>query len=147
MPFVLLLRPLKFFLDERLSKRFRLLRPWESPLQRDQFLAAHARSVRRPFAWDSHSSALRLPRLGCIITTSAGIDHIDLPECQHPGVAVANAGTVFSEDVADDAVGLLLEILRRISVSVHYVRSGLWSSRGDYPLLAICVRSRFATGL
>ncbi|RWR81384.1 glyoxylate/hydroxypyruvate reductase HPR3 isoform X1 [Cinnamomum micranthum f. kanehirae] len=140
MPLVLLLRPLNFFLDERLSKRFRLLRPWESPLPRDQFLAAHARSVRAilcvGLAPVNAEILESLPCLGCVVTTSAGVDHIDLPECRRRGVAVANAGNVFSEDAADCAVGLLLDVLRRISASDRYVRSGLWSSRGDYPLLA-----------
>lgn len=144
-PFVLLLRPLNFFLDERLSKRYRLLRPWESPLPRDQFLAGHALSVRAilcsGLAPVNAELLESLPCLGCVVTTSAGVDHIDLPECLRRGVAVANSGAIFSEDAADYGVGLLLDVLRRISASDRYVRGGLWSSRGDFPILGSKVNS------
>lgn len=138
-PLVLLLHPLKPFYDEGLSKKFRLLKPWESPLPRDGFFAAHSPIVR---AILSASRARvdaevleRLPHVGCVVTTSAGLDHIDLPECRRRGVAVANAGNAYSEDVADYAVGLLLDALRRISASDRYVRGGLWALTGDFPFL------------
>nr|BAD09486.1 hypothetical protein [Oryza sativa Japonica Group]BAD10053.1 hypothetical protein [Oryza sativa Japonica Group] len=46
-----------------------------------------------------------VPSLRCIITISAGINHIDLRECACRGVQVVNAGGVYSTDVADYAVG------------------------------------------
>uniref|UniRef100_A0A453AAY2 D-isomer specific 2-hydroxyacid dehydrogenase NAD-binding domain-containing protein n=1 Tax=Aegilops tauschii subsp. strangulata TaxID=200361 RepID=A0A453AAY2_AEGTS len=72
--------------------------------------------------------------LRCVLTTGAGIDHIDLAECARRGVAVANSGEVFSTDVADYAVGLLLDVLRRVSAAERYVRRGSWPVQGDYPL-------------
>lgn len=47
---------------------------------------------------------------------------------------MANAGTVFSDDVADTAVGLLIDVLRRVTASDRYVCDGLWPVKGDYPL-------------
>uniref|UniRef100_A0A453AB36 D-isomer specific 2-hydroxyacid dehydrogenase catalytic domain-containing protein n=1 Tax=Aegilops tauschii subsp. strangulata TaxID=200361 RepID=A0A453AB36_AEGTS len=75
-----------------------------------------------------------VPSLRCVLTTGAGIDHIDLAECARRGVAVANSGEVFSTDVADYAVGLLLDVLRRVSAAERYVRRGSWPVQGDYPL-------------
>lgn len=49
------------------------------------------------------------------------------------GIAVTNAGPAYFEEVADYAVGLLMDVLRRISASDCSVSSGLWSSRGDFP--------------
>ncbi|KAJ8650991.1 hypothetical protein MRB53_004014 [Persea americana] len=119
--------PFFCFQDERLSKRYRLLRPWESPLPRDQFLAGHALSVRAilcsGLAPVNAELLESLPCLGCVVTTSAGVDHIDLPECLRRGVAVANSGAIFSEDAADYGVGLLLDVLRRISASDRNRRS------------------------
>lgn len=77
-----------------------------------------------------------VPSLGCVVTTSAGVDHVDLAQCARRGVAVAGAGGTFSVDVADHAVGLLVAVLRRIAAADRYVRAGLWLAQGDYPLTA-----------
>ncbi|KAF9602822.1 hypothetical protein IFM89_031682 [Coptis chinensis] len=45
-----------------------------------------------------------------------------------------NEATCELGDAADFAVGLLLDVLRRISASNRYVRSGLWPLKGEYPL-------------
>nr|CAB3486360.1 unnamed protein product [Digitaria exilis] len=75
-----------------------------------------------------------VPSLRCVVTTAAGVDSIDLHECARRGVAVANSGRVYSVDVADHAVGLLIDVLRRITASSRFVRRGLWPLQGDYPL-------------
>jgi hydroxypyruvate reductase 2 len=56
----------------------------------------------RVYAWFLDAA----PSVRCIVSTDAGVDHIDLAECARHGVAVAN-----STDVADYAVGLLLDVL------------------------------------
>lgn len=76
----------------------------------------------------------KLPSLECIVASSAGVDHIDLTTCRLRGIAVANGSQAFSEDVADYAVALLMDVLRKISAGDRYLRSGLWSTKGDYPL-------------
>ncbi|KAI7748608.1 hypothetical protein M8C21_012408 [Ambrosia artemisiifolia] len=58
----------------------------------------------------------------------------NLPNCKQRGVKVANAGSIFSEDVADAAVGLLIDVLRRVSAANRFVKAGLWPQNGDYPL-------------
>ncbi|CAO2041741.1 unnamed protein product [Urochloa humidicola] len=74
------------------------------------------------------------PFLAFVFSTGAGVDHIDLHECARRGVAVANSGTVYSTDVADHAVGMLVDVLRRISAADRFVRRGFWPAQGDYPL-------------
>ncbi|XP_052194224.1 glyoxylate/hydroxypyruvate reductase HPR3-like [Diospyros lotus] len=140
LPTVLILHPpscLKFF-DNHFSLKFQALKPWESPLPIHQFLAAHGGSVRAvltsglsPVGADVLSL---LPSVRCLVTSSAGLDHIDLPECRRRGVAVAGTGDVYSADVADMAVGLLIDVMRRITASDRYVRGRLWPLNGDYPL-------------
>ncbi|KAF2311106.1 hypothetical protein GH714_019522 [Hevea brasiliensis] len=75
-----------------------------------------------------------LPTVRLVVTTSAGLNQIDLPECRRRGIAVANVANVYSADVADLAVGLLIDVLRKISASNSYVKQGNWPTRGDYPL-------------
>ncbi|XP_059651502.1 glyoxylate/hydroxypyruvate reductase HPR3-like [Cornus florida] len=123
---------------KELSEKFQLLKAWESPMPTDQFLATHASSVQAmltsgltPVPADVLSL---LPSLKVIVTTSAGLNHIDLPECRRRGISIVNTGTIYSADVADVAVGLLIDVLRKITASDRYVRGGLWPIQGDYPL-------------
>lgn len=66
--------------------------------------------------------------------TSAGYDHFDLAECRRRGIRVTGAGDSFSEDAADFAVGLLIDVLRRVSVANRFVRAGSWPVKGEFPL-------------
>ncbi|KAL8200877.1 hypothetical protein R6Q57_012216 [Mikania cordata] len=74
------------------------------------------------------------PSVECVIGTSAGVDHIDLAECRRRNIRVTSAGSAFSEDGADYAIGLLMDVLRRVSAADRFVRAGLWPAKGDYPL-------------
>lgn len=75
-----------------------------------------------------------LPSLECVVTACVGFDHIDLSECRHRGISVANVGDIFSDDVADCAVGLLIDVLRKISAAHRFVRAGSWSDLSMFPL-------------
>ncbi|KAF8036174.1 hypothetical protein BT93_C2009 [Corymbia citriodora subsp. variegata] len=141
-PCVLLLRqPIQFsLLDRPLPEdNFRFLKPWESPLPLDDFLSsADARSAEAiltsgltPVTADM---LRRLPDVRLVATTSAGLNHIDLAECRRRGIAVTTAGDAYSEDAADLAVGLLIDVLRKVSAGDRYVRRGLWSSKGEFAL-------------
>ena len=44
------------------------------------------------------------------------------------------AGDLFSEDVADMAVGLLIDVMRRISAADRYVRGQSACGQWDFPL-------------
>ncbi|KAH0643183.1 hypothetical protein KY290_034791 [Solanum tuberosum] len=76
----------------------------------------------------------KYPSLECIVGTSAGYDHFDLAECRRRGIRVTGAGDSFSEDAADFAVGLLIDVLRRVSVADRFVRAGSWPVEGKFPL-------------
>ncbi|CAI0467129.1 unnamed protein product [Linum tenue] len=117
------------------STKFRYLKAFESSLPLHDFLAAHGGSVRAILASLSvvDASVLDLlPEVRVIATTSAGLNLLDLPECRRRGIKIANAGDVYSTDVADYAVGLLIDVLRKISASNRYVKQGFWASKGDY---------------
>lgn len=75
-----------------------------------------------------------VPSLRCVLSLAAGVDFVDLDECARRGVVVANSGRVFSPDVADHAVSMLIDVLRRVSAAERFVRRGLWPAQGDYPL-------------
>ncbi|KAI3812981.1 hypothetical protein L1987_17694 [Smallanthus sonchifolius] len=62
------------------------------------------------------------------------IRRLDLAECRRRNIRVTSAGSAFSEDGADYAVGLLMDVLRGVSAADRYVRGGLWPVKGHYPL-------------
>ncbi|CAN4077848.1 unnamed protein product [Withania somnifera] len=65
----------------------------------------------------------KYPKLECIVGT------MSLP--WHPRTT---AGDSFSDDVADFAVGLLIDVLRRVSAADRFVRGGFWPVKGEFPL-------------
>ncbi|GMH00565.1 hypothetical protein Nepgr_002404 [Nepenthes gracilis] len=142
LPKVLMLRPPAAFtaFQSDFSRNFHFIKAYESRIPTDQFLASHAADVTAMLVSGAGppitaADVLRhLPSLKCIVTTSAGLNHIDMAECRRRGISVANAGEVFAVDTADTAVALLIAVLRKISAGDRYLRGGLWSAKGDYTL-------------
>lgn len=75
-----------------------------------------------------------LPSLRLVITPSAGTNHIDLSECRSRGIQVAGAGNLFSEDVADMAVALLMDVSRKISAADRCLKRQSLSASWNFPL-------------
>ncbi|KAL6650222.1 hypothetical protein ACP70R_009147 [Stipagrostis hirtigluma subsp. patula] len=146
LPSLLLIRRLDPAFAAALRQRFRVFDFFASGDPLPAFLAAAAAAAAAP---DPPRAAVimgggsvrvdaafldAIPSLRCVVGTGAGVDHVDLDECARRGVLVANSGTVYSADVADHAVGLLIDVLRRVSAAERFVRRGLWPVQGDYPL-------------
>ncbi|TVU39050.1 hypothetical protein EJB05_12452, partial [Eragrostis curvula] len=144
-PTLLLIRRSDAALAAALRQRYRVLDSFASGEPLPAFLAAAAAAAAPDpprAAVIVSSSVVRVdaalldafPSLRCVVNTGAGVEHVDLGECARRGVAVANSGAVYSVDVADHAVGLLVAVLRRVSEAERFVRRGLWPVQGDYPL-------------
>ncbi|KAL3833569.1 hypothetical protein ACJIZ3_008305 [Penstemon smallii] len=76
----------------------------------------------------------RYPAVECILGSCAGFDHFDLAACRRRGIRVTSSGEAFSDDVADYAVGLAIDVLRRVSAANRFVRTGSWPARKEYTL-------------
>jgi hydroxypyruvate reductase len=74
-----------------------------------------------------------LPALRVIANFGVGCDAIDLETARHRGIAVANTPDVLTDCVADLALGLLIDVARRISAADRFVRRGDWL-RASFPL-------------
>ncbi|KAK7292542.1 hypothetical protein RJT34_15393 [Clitoria ternatea] len=104
------------------SQNFHIINPSFLPLH--QFISTHTHLCSTVYAMlcypgypvTAHELRL-LPSLRLVVTPSAGTDHIDLSECRHRGIRVAGAGNLFSADVADLAVALLIDVTMRISAA------------------------------
>ncbi|XP_024993285.1 glyoxylate/hydroxypyruvate reductase HPR3-like [Cynara cardunculus var. scolymus] len=136
---VLVLRPPPVFsVHEQYFSKFQILKAYDSPLPTLDFLHAHAQSVKVVLCSAIHPITAdvirKLPELQLVVSAATGVNHIDMAECGRRGIRVTNVGDVFSDDVADGAVGLLVDVLRRISGGDRFVRGGSWPDAGAYPL-------------
>jgi len=75
-----------------------------------------------------------LPKLEIISNFGVGVDAINLADARQRNIIVTNTPDVLNECVADTALALILNTLRKLPQSEKYMRGGNWASRGPYPL-------------
>ena len=75
-----------------------------------------------------------LPALGAVINFGVGYDTTDVDAAAAAGIGVSNTPDVLTDCVADTAVGLLIDVLRRFTDADRYLRAGRWTVDGNYPL-------------
>ncbi|KAK9056224.1 hypothetical protein SSX86_027314 [Deinandra increscens subsp. villosa] len=136
---LLLCPPYIFSIHEHdFSTRFHMLKAYDSPLPTHDFLHAHAQSVEVVLCSGTvpiTADIIRdLPALRLIVSAATGVNHIDMAECGRRGITVTNAGDRYSDDVADAGVGLLIDVMRRITSGDRFVRGGTWPASRGYPL-------------
>jgi len=121
---------------ERLQNEFAAVKLWEAA-DRGAALksAAHVRALAH-FGHARVDGALMdaLPKLELISNFGVGVDAIDLDAAKQRNVIVTNTPDVLNDCVADCAMALVLNTLRKFPQSEAYLRSGLWPTRGPYPL-------------
>lgn len=122
--------------QQRMEREFNLIKLWEQP---DRAAALKAAAPRvRALAHTGHSkvdAALMdaLPKLEIISNFGVGVDQIDLDAAKARGIIVTNTANALNDCVADCAMALVLNTLRKFPQADKYVRAGLWKSRGTYP--------------
>jgi lactate dehydrogenase-like 2-hydroxyacid dehydrogenase len=75
-----------------------------------------------------------LPRLEIIANFGVGVDNIDLEAAKSRRIVVTNTPDVLNDCVADAAMALMLNTLRKFSRAETYLRSGEWAAKGPFPL-------------
>ena len=75
-----------------------------------------------------------LPRLEIIANFGVGVDQINLDDARKRGIVVTNTPDVLNECVADTAIALTLNTLRKLPQCESYLRAGQWAAKGPYPL-------------
>ena len=109
----------------------------EAP-DRAAFLRQHAGTVRGlatfgPMPVDGKLMDA-LPKLEIISNFGVGVDAINLDDASKRNIIVTNTPDVLNEAVADTAIALVLNTVRKFPQSEVYLRAGNWASRGPYPL-------------
>jgi lactate dehydrogenase-like 2-hydroxyacid dehydrogenase len=105
---------------------------------REAFLREHAPTVRgiaavAPVPVDGKLMDA-LPRLEIISNFGVGVDQINLDDAKKRGIIVTNTPDVLNDCVADTALALVLNTVRKFPQSERYLRAGNWAARGPYPL-------------
>ncbi len=67
-----------------------------------------------------------LTKATCIGVGSVGVDMVDIDAATEAGLVVTNVPDIFIEEVADHAMGLLLDMARRTPTMVRMAREGDW---------------------
>ena len=75
-----------------------------------------------------------LPKLEIIANIGVGYDFVDARHAAARGVMVTNTPDVLTEEVADTALGLLLNTVRELPRAEQWLRQGRWEKEGPYPL-------------
>jgi len=75
-----------------------------------------------------------LPQLEIIANFGVGVDNIDLDAAKTREVIVTNTPDVLNDCVADAAMALVLNTLRKFPRAEVHLRDGQWAARGPYPL-------------
>jgi lactate dehydrogenase-like 2-hydroxyacid dehydrogenase len=106
--------------------------------ERNAFLRQHAPNVRGLAAFGPMPVEGKLmdalPRLEIIANFGVGVDAINLDDAKKRGIIVTNTPDVLNEAVADTAIALVLNTVRKFPQSEVYLRGGNWAARGPYPL-------------
>ncbi|MGE0500487.1 MAG: 2-hydroxyacid dehydrogenase [Rhizobiaceae bacterium] len=82
------------------------------------------------------------PKLEIIANFGVGYDAVDARHAASKGVIVTNTPDVLTDEVADTAIGLLLNTLREFPRAETWLRDGRWVRDGAYPLTNLTLRGR-----
>jgi lactate dehydrogenase-like 2-hydroxyacid dehydrogenase len=85
-----------------------------------------------------------LPKLEIIASFGVGYDAVDAKHAASRGVIVTNTPDVLTDEVADTAIGLLINTVRELPQAEQYLRAGRWAKEGSYPLTKLTLRGRTA---
>ncbi|MCA0004098.1 MULTISPECIES: 2-hydroxyacid dehydrogenase [unclassified Mesorhizobium] len=85
-----------------------------------------------------------LPKLEIVASFGVGYDSVDARHAGDHGIMVTNTPDVLTEEVADTAIGLLINTVRDLPRAEAWLRDGSWQRKGNYPLSRLTLRGRSA---
>jgi lactate dehydrogenase-like 2-hydroxyacid dehydrogenase len=143
---VLQVGPLKPSLAETLRTTYHAYVLPDNEADQRAFLAAHADEITVAVTTGRTGvdAALMaaLPNLRAVVNFGVGYDTTDVNAAASRAIAVSNTPDVLTDCVADTAVGLLIDVMRRFSAADRYVRAARWPVDGNYPLTRQVSHSR-----
>lgn len=119
---------------EALEEHFELIRPTKPDPER--IIQEHQNDIKALTTYLTPVSRKLmefLPNLEIISCGAVGFDHIDLEAAKERGISVTNTPEVLTDDTADVALLLLLNVTRRSVEGDAFVRARMWE-KGGFPL-------------
>jgi lactate dehydrogenase-like 2-hydroxyacid dehydrogenase len=109
----------------------------------DAEIAPRVRAIACSVTSEKIDGALmaRFPKLEIVSSFGVGYDHMDVQTAVKRGIVLTNTPDVLTEEVADTALGLLLNTVREFPQAERYLRAGKWQEK-DYPLSKASLRNR-----
>ena len=108
-----------------------------APGEEEAFFAQAGPDIQSVVTWGSLGIANReldlMPNVKSILLFSAGYEGVDLDYCRARNIAVTAGSGLNADDVADLAIGLLLDAGRAIGQADRFVRTGGWTSTNRGP--------------
>lgn len=133
---VLIIGALLPSLQEAVETHFDATRFWELPDQ-DTWLAQNGERIKAIVtsgALGASSEVIaKLPKLEAIFSFGVGYDSIAVDAARDRGIIVTNTPEVLDDCVADTAMALTLDVMRRYSEADRFLRAGQWP-KGKFPL-------------
>jgi lactate dehydrogenase-like 2-hydroxyacid dehydrogenase len=133
---VLIIGALLPSLQEAVESNFAATRFWQLDDQQ-AWLANHGSSIKAIVttgAWGASSEVIsQLPNLEAIFSFGVGYDSIAVDAARDRGIVVTNTPAVLDDCVADTAMALTLDVMRRYSEADRFLRAGRWLE-GRFPL-------------
>lgn len=118
---------------ETLDRLFTMHRLWEAKDRKSWFapLADRVHAIVSSGHAGADAAMMdALPKTEIISCFGVGYDAIDVTAAKARKIAVTNTPDVLTDDVADLALGLLIDVARRISRGDRFVRAGGWLKGG-----------------
>jgi hydroxypyruvate reductase len=122
--------------QEILEKEFTAHRLYEAT-DREAFfkgLAGKVEGVASGGAGVNAAMMDALPKLKLISHFGVGYDSVDVEAAKKRGIRVTNTPDVLNDCVADTAMALVMNTMRKFPQAEGYLRSGYWAAKGGYPL-------------
>lgn len=85
-----------------------------------------------------------LSKVEIVANFGVGYDGVDAAYAGRHDIMVTNTPDVLTEEVADTAIGLLINTLRELPRAESWLRDGNWAKKGNYPLSRLTLRGRRA---
>lgn len=126
----------------RLEETFTVLRA-DRPAG-DAVSSQHAAQVRGIAAMTTIDASLidSLPHLEIVASFGVGYDGVDAKHAATRNVVVTNTPDVLTDEVADTAIGLLINAVRELPKAEKWLRDGRWAAEGPYRLTPGTLRGR-----
>lgn len=132
---------------ERVDKAFRMVRIERvDPALLTQEIRREVRGIATSGFLEPIGPAFidALPQLEIISAFGVGYDSIDARYAGTKDIVVCNTPDVLTEEVADTAVGLLINTVRELPRAEAWLREGRWQREGNYRLTSATLRGRKA---